>query len=284
MNHVTSHAPGSKLSRLAKARTAPAAPKPKTPGRPVAPVPPSRLQRVSSAPTPNRDIAGVRPLNNKQLSNLAALGAHTQRANAMPSRDAEIEFDEHAESPALVDVSKLNPGPDAADVPFGFNCGSCSKFLALNDPRRDDPEFMEGYLSSSQHCPAAVIELVRAKNKTPDEIVRRANDTACNKFKIATKRATSEFIELLSTVRSVTKGEFDVLTSQLDTIQREKALEEKYGYKLGDSVKTHVPGVDGVVNARVIGFKGKNVVLVATIGQKRVTLRQPIPEARVILD
>lgn len=237
------------------------------PKRPAAPAP----GRV--APSPSRIDRSVRPLNDRAV---AEIGQRNTRSNA-EDLDAGLST-----TAGFIDTTHLDPGPAAADVPFGFNCGSCSKFLALNDARRDDPDFMESYLSSNGHCPLALIQTVRVKdNKTPDELVRRAPDVACSKFKINKQRATPEFLELLERVRGTTRGEFDVISSQLDGFHREKLLEDRYGYRLGEIVKTRFAGVPHAVNARVIGFKGKNIILQAKIDGRTVTARQPISEARV---
>lgn len=239
---------------------------PKAPVRPAAPNP----RRV--APNPNRIDRSVKPLNDRAI---AGLGQRNARINPEDLNQASLSGDQ------FVDTTHLDPGPPASDVPFGYNCGSCSKFLALNDARRDDPEFMETYLASAQHCPLAVIQVMRIKgDKTPDELVRRANNSACGKFKIDNKRATPEFIELLAAVRGTTRGEFDVITSQLDTIHREKTLEDRYGYRLGEIIKTRLAGVEGPVSARVVGFKGKNVVIQAKVDGRIVTAKLPIVEAR----
>lgn len=255
------------------AATRQAVPAAKQPVRSTIPKRPAPPAPGRVAPTPNRIDRAVRPLNDRAV---AEIGQRSAR-NA-DDLDAGL-----SSASNFIDTTHLDPGPDAADVPFGFNCGSCSKFLALNDPRRDDPAFMESYLSSNSHCPLALIQTVKVRdNKSPDELVRRAPDVACSKYKINKTRATPEFLELLEHVRGTTRGEFDVLSAQLDGIHREKLLEDRYGYRLGEIVKTRVAGVAHAVSARVIGFKGKNIILQAKVDGKLITARQPIAEARVV--
>jgi hypothetical protein len=257
---------------IAATRQAP--PSAKQPVRSTIPKRPAPPAPGRVAPTPNRIDRAVRPLNDRAV---AEIGQRATRDNA-DDLDAGLSSTSN-----FIDTTHLDPGPDASDVPFGFNCGSCSKFLALNDPRRDDPAFMESYLSSNSHCPLALIQTVKVRdNKSPDELVRRAPDVACSKYKINKTRATPEFLELLEHVRGTTRGEFDVLSAQLDGIHREKLLEDRYGYRLGEIVKIRVAGVAHAVNARVIGFKGKNIILQAKVDGKLITVRQPIAEARVV--
>lgn len=278
---VTQHQVSPRLAKLANIAPPkkPAIPS-RVPNRPVAP--PSR---VAAAPKPRTEISrNVRPIDSARAD--STIASMNRRAAQLASGDTELGFDDNESNlkHEIIDISKIDPGPSREDVPCGYNCGSCRKFLALNDPRRDDPEFMENYLGSNDHCPIALPELAKVKGKTIDEIVSRANDTACPKFKLDTRRISEEFGSLLGKIRLLTKGEFDILAASLDTIGREKALEEKYGYRLNERVKTSVQGYDGVHSGIVVGFKGKNVLIKVVVGRKELVVRRQIIDAKPIED
>jgi hypothetical protein len=280
---VTRHAVSSRLAKLGK----PSAPKPTTaqraPSRPSAPP-----TRIAQAPKPRNEAPNKgRAVDLGRIDATTSLVRMGQRLQAVRpnSDDNELEFENSSTQSAFVDLSKLDPGPDASDVSCGYNCASCMKFLALNDPRRDDPEFMERYLSIANHCPVALPNIVKIpKNKTIDDIVARANTVACSKFKLNKHKASEHLVLAIDTIRLLTKGEFDVVASSLGEISKQKALEEKYGSRIGDAVTTSVSGYDGNYKGRVIGFQGKNLLIRVTIGKKELTVRRPVIDAKPIED
>jgi hypothetical protein len=181
-----------------------------------------------------------------------------------------------------VDITKIDPGPEVEDVPCGFNCGSCTHFLKLDDPRRDDPQAMEDYLRLSSSCPVAFPELVKLKGKDINDVVARANTTACAKFKLNVKRTSPKLRQTMEAIRSLEKGEFDIIVANMDRISKEKAQESRYGCRIGEVIKTRVNGIEEVVDAKVTGFQGKSVVARVVHQGRAYTVKLPIVEARVI--
>jgi hypothetical protein len=179
------------------------------------------------------------------------------------------EDDDRVVLPDNTDVTTLSveewagvdPGPAIDDVPFGSNCGSCVKFLAINDVRRDDPEFMTKYLTYvNQQCPACLPELALQKERartrndklTLADVVRKADSPACTKFVYNHERASENLVEVMNRLSRLHPGEFNVVASSMDELKRIKSVEERFGYRLNETIPVQVRGrrVDGVI----VGF------------------------------
>jgi hypothetical protein len=279
---VTKHNMSSRLAKLGKPSVSHVPSKTvqasnRIPSRPVAPP-----TRVAAAPRPRNDHTRLLPPGKFASSVISSMA---KRMNEMPVEDAELELEQvEAQANVSFDLTQLDPGPDRDSVPFGYTCGSCKNFLALNDPRRDDPDFMETYLSAREHCPVAMLEFVKLKNRDPNEVVARATSTACSKFSVAISRMRPELRSAMADIKLLTKGEFDVLAVSLDAIRRQKALGEQYGMQIGEKIKTPISGREGLYDAVVIGYKGKNVLLQVRIDSHVLTLKRPVINAQIIED
>jgi hypothetical protein len=273
---VTAHNVSSRLSKLGGAPQVPKKPSPRIPARPSAPP-----AHVAAAPKPRQEVTrNVRAANQQQVG-AAALSKIAHRAQALPTVDREIDLPDTDTTPSF-DLSRLDPGPDRDSVQVGYNCGSCKKFLALNDERRDDPEYMERYLSSNHHCPVAVLEFTRLKGKNIEDVVARANSSACSKFELDPNRARKELNDVLDSVHALSTGEFDILAVSLEGIKKQKTFEDKYDLKLGQRIKTAIAGHEGTFDAIVKGYKGKYVLLEARIGNQTYRLKRAVIEAKVL--
>lgn len=290
---VTTHAIGSRLQKLASASSLPKAPKapvaPKSPLAPKAPKAPVAPQRTASK-IPGKVVPKPRPNSQRMNVNRADEDAVLGSLNETASNVAgDIDLTPTAsrsrnQSINKIDLSKIDPGPEIADVPCGFNCGSCSHFIKLDDPRRDDPQFMEDYLRLSSSCPVAILELVKLKGKDVNEVLAKANSTACPKFKLNPKRASTNLKAVIEAVRCLEKGEFDILASNMDKIARDKSMEGRYGCRIGEVIKTRLQGFDHPVDAKVTGFQGKSIVARVIHLGKTYMVKLPVVEARVIED
>jgi hypothetical protein len=289
---VTTHNAGSRLNSLIKAgdkkSSLPKAP-PAPPKAPLALKTPAAPQRRGISHLPPKIVPKARQANRAIDPNRAStqdiLSDFEEQTQAIAGDEFDGATEAKNQNVAInkIDLSKIDPGPEIADVPCGFNCGSCIRFLKLNDPRRNDPEFMEAYLASNERCPVALPELVKLKkDQIIDNQIARANTTACQKFKLSRRRCTSEFLQVMDTVKCLDKGEFDILAASMDSMSREKSLEDRYGYKLGEVVKTQVQGIDHLVDARVTGFQGKSVIAKAKYLDRVITVKIPVAVAKVI--
>lgn len=182
----------------------------------------------------------------------------------------------------LVDLDQVNPGPAAADVPFGSNCGSCAKFLAINDPRRDDPDFMDRYLSGHMKCPSSLPELILMKNKgrTVDDVVMRADTPACTKFVYEPTRASKDLVEVMNRLAHLQRGELEVVAVSMDSLRHMKKVEARFGYRIGQIIPVHIHGRSDITG-KVLGIDvGKRKLLLEVVldgAPRRVTMK--IPEA-----
>ena len=291
--HVTQHNVGARLSKLTsaipkapKSPVAPKAPVPKAPPSAKAPAAPQR----NGSKLPPKMVPKARPsLQRSNVNRIDETSILSGVQGHAADFDDEVdltpsESKSRNQSINKVDITKIDPGPEVEDVPCGFNCGSCSHFLKLNDPRRDDPQFMEDYLRLSSSCPVAILELVKLKGRDINDVVARANTTACTKFKLNMNRTSPDFRRVLESVRSLDKGEFDILVANMDKISREKAMEGRYGCKIGELIRTKVSGIDGTVQAKVTGFSGKSIVARVIHQGRAYTVKLPIIEAKLVED
>jgi len=185
----------------------------------------------------------------------------------------------------------VDPGPAIDDVPFGSNCGSCVKFLAINDIRRDDPEYMAKYLAHvNQQCPACLPELTLQKERarrrnntlTLVDVVRKADSPACTKFVYNHERASANLVEVMNRLSRLHPGEFHVVASSMDELKRIKSVEERFGYRMGDTVPVQVRGrrMDGLVVGFDVPQRKLHLEVVLDGRKHRTTLR--IQEATLL--
>ncbi len=186
----------------------------------------------------------------------------------------------------IASLADVDPGPGVDDVPYGNNCGSCSKFLALNDPRRDDPEFMDRYVAfDSLKCPAAFPELILEKRKHMDveSVVRRADSPACTKFSFSRERASDDLVSVMDGLARLTRDELEVVAVSMDSLRKAKAVEERFGYRIGSTIPLYVRGRTDLTG-KVLGINvGKRqLVLEAVIDGVTRHVLMPIPSARLL--
>lgn len=179
---------------------------------------------------------------------------------------------------AFVDLSAIPAGPGADDVDFGANCGSCSKYLASDDSRRHDPDFMESYLAGNSVCPVAIPELVKTKTTTHDYAVR-ADSKACAKFQFASFQASANFTSALTHLKLLTRGELDVVALMLNSLLKLKDKESDFGYKINQVVPVTLNGE--ALKGRVLGFKGRFLVVGVRYAGRNRTVRV-LPPAKTV--
>lgn len=191
-------------------------------------------------------------------------GEHT--ASEASTDDTEDEDDA---SP--VDLSQIDPGPDASEVGCGFNCGSCTKFVKLDDPRRDDPDWLNEQLNRKpkSRCPFLFPDEIEVQeSKTVEDYIVRADTRACDHFVFDEDRASPDMQALLVLVRSKTgRNELDVIAHMVERIRNMKIDEDKYGYSIGERVRTAYRNLEGdsvTLDCEVIEFqrrKGAEVIV-----------------------
>jgi len=186
----------------------------------------------------------------------------------------------------IASLADVDPGPGLDDVPYGNNCGSCAKFLALNDPRRDDPEFMDRYVAfDSLKCPAAFPELILEKRKHMDveSVVRRANSPACTKFAFSRERASDDLVAVMDGLARLTRDELEVVAVSMDSLRKAKAVEERFGYRIGSTIPLYVRGRTDLTG-KVLGINvsKRQLVLEAVIDGITRHVIMPIPSARLL--
>ena len=179
----------------------------------------------------------------------------------------------------FIDLSSIPAGPGADDVDFGANCGSCSKYLAIDDARRADPEFMESYLSGNSFCPLAVPELLKNTAKPFADQLARADSKACSRFQHASFQASDNFNTAVSRLKLLTRGELDVVALMLNSLLKLKDLEDKFGYKINQAVPVTLNNER--VQGRVIGFRGRFVIVSCRYAGRDRTVRV-VPPAKPV--
>lgn len=257
------------------------------------------LQRSGALPVsaPQRPVP--RHLTQKKVQAAPLAAAPKVRrpasvAEAAASLDLAAPLVQHEESYGVVDadgdepldleaLEVLNPGPPATAVVFGPNCGSCSSFLALNDPRRDDPAFMESYFARSSACPMASPELVKKKypEKELTDCVVRATDRARRCFKVDRSRASKDLVSVLEQMPKLSRGELDIITVLMVHMQKIKSDEERLGYRIGQSIPVLLRGRADQTGV-IAGFDGNKLIVSTMIDGRRRLVTMRVPEAQEI--
>lgn len=191
----------------------------------------------------------------------------------------------------IVDLSAIDPGPTRVEVGCGFNCGSCRKFVAINDPVRDDPEWLskQNMKKANNRCPFLFPdELDVPENKKLADLVMKADTKACDRFDLDEDHASEALQKSLSIMRNMTREEVDVLFHCVESVRGLKADEDKYGYALGEKMYLLCETTEGPqrVHFEVIGFqrkKGAEVFVRALTKVKGLGSRQSIPARKMLV-
>lgn len=218
--------------------------------------------------------------------------AAAKALSASVLRDAE-NLVQHVGTPAdhrlaieLARLADIDPGPDVSDVPYGNNCASCSKFLAINDVRRDDPDFMDRYVSfENLKCPAAFPELILQKRPHMDaeSVVRRADSQACTKFSFSRERASADMLAVMEGLARLNRSELEVVAVSMDSLRKAKAVEERFGYRIGSTIPLFVRGRTDLFGTVLgIDVAKRRLILEAVIDGVSRHVVMPIPAARLI--
>jgi hypothetical protein len=204
----------------------------------------------------------------------------------------EEDDNEGAELIHVIDqLAKCDPGPAVtADTPCGFNCGSCDKFVPLNDPRREDSEWLTAQLNrkAATRCPFLFPEeLEIAEGKTINDYVMRADTKACDKFRFNENRAGEQLKLVIDTMRKyITADELQILQFQIEQTRKLKAVSADNGYSLGERVQLNIPvkGIPKLITCEVIDFqrkKGAEVVVRPITHHEGLAKRYAMPARRI---
>lgn len=195
------------------------------------------------------------------LSNLAAL------SRRMGISDSSVLVDD--ESPrepfvaptpcwevTKVDLRFFDPGPLPDEVPFGFTCGSCVKFVHWSDPRRRDPLFMAS-VSQREHCPRLTLHEQPIPVTIPlEEFIPQADHAGCDAFALDIERAPASVANALEPLDALSFEELAVVGFEVQRAYLGKKHGERYGYLLGDEFTVRKAGRP--ITVRVIGFQRKS--------------------------
>lgn len=191
--------------------------------------------------------------------------------------------EEEAET-QVVDWRRVDPGPEVRDVGFALTCGSCTKFVALNDPRRRNPAQMDAWLQKP-HCPRLVLEDIRVPvGRQAEDCVPRADMRACDRYvlnKAVAALSTDNFLGVLEDLAKLPRQEIDVMAVLLQRIYRRKTYEEKCGYSIGERLV--VPYQSRKISVEVVGFQRRRGAEVLVQGVEAKSTRFAIP-ARTIVE
>lgn len=173
--------------------------------------------------------------------------------------DDDADDDDASEEGNVRDLSKIDPGPEISEVTCGFNCGSCTKFVKLDDPVRGNPEWVTKQIESkaSRLCPFLFPEDIDTQGKPVSDFVVRADSKACDKFDFNDERASQTLLSVLGSVRLMDSSEIDVLAFSVDRIRTQKTSEALYGYTLGERCAVKCKGIERPVKCEVIDFQRK---------------------------
>lgn len=206
--------------------------------------------------------------------------------------DDESSVDVEDETP-VHDLGKVDPGPEVSEVACGFNCGSCNKFVKLDDPIRKDPEWLSSNLEkrSKLRCPFLFPDEIEVpENKSIHDFVMRADSKACDHFHFNEDRATENLTTVLNIVRAkLDRDEIDVVSHLVDRVRGMKADEDKHGYQLGEQMRIRYKTLGGdevTVRCEVIEFqrkKGAEVIVRPLSKIKGVPSRLAISARRAIV-
>jgi hypothetical protein len=208
--------------------------------------------------------------------------------------DTESDDEEAEEEPEEneVDLSSVDPGPERSEVACGFVCGSCRKFVKIDDPIRQDPEWLseQNNKKASSRCPFLFPDEVEIQeNKKLSDFVMKADTKACDKFALEEEYASDSLQKSLGLMRGMNRGEIDVLYHSIENIRVLKQDEDKHGYNLGE--KMHLLVVDSSGNNvrglfEVVDFqrkKGAEVIVRCLDKIKGIGKRMSIPARRAVV-
>lgn len=182
----------------------------------------------------------------------------SDEGDASESED-DGDADEDAGVDHSCDLSKIDPGPEVTEVPCGFKCGSCTKFVKLDDPLRNNPEWVTRQIEAkaSRRCPFLFPEDIDPQGKALSDFVVRADSKACDKFDFNDERASSALLDVLNKARLMDSDEIDVVAFMVDRIRTQKTSEALYGYTLGERCSVKFKDVERPVKCEVIDFQRK---------------------------
>jgi hypothetical protein len=202
------------------------------------------------------------------------------------SEGSESEDDADEQEPTN-DLSAVDPGPEIEEVECGFNCGSCTKFVKLDDPIRKDPEWITTQISrkSRSRCPFLFPEEMEVPDaKSVSDLVVRADSKACDHFAFNEDRASEHLTIALDVIRAkLNKDEIDIVSHSVDRIRGLKSEENKYGYQLGEQMRLQYG--EHVLKCEVVEFqrkKGAEVIVRPLAKVKGVPNRLQISARRAV--
>jgi len=201
--------------------------------------------------------------------------------------DSEESEDDADEQEPTNDLSAVDPGPEIEEVECGFNCGSCTKFVKLDDPIRKDPEWITTQISrkSRSRCPFLFPEEMEVPDaKSVSDLVVRADSKACDHFAFNEDRASEHLTIALDVIRAkLNKDEIDIVSHSVDRIRGLKSEENKYGYQLGEQMRLQYG--EHVLKCEVVEFqrkKGAEVIVRPLAKVKGVPNRLQISARRAV--
>lgn len=195
-----------------------------------------------------------------------------------------------AEDPAPRSVIKraslrIDPGPDPKTVPFGLNCGSCKKFVKLDDPRRDDPEWLLAMSKKKDRCPLMFAtedyDLTTISTEELSKYIATADRPECEKFVVNDAKCSPELIEVITKAReALTLDELLVFNFMATGIEKLKASERRHGYRIGETVEVYEG--DKTYKSKVIDFQRRShmEVIVQTLNRPGKQVKMCIPARR----
>ena len=159
-------------------------------------------------------------------------------------------------NPSDIDLTYFDAGPDKQDVPFGFFCGYCSKFLSWADPRRKDACFMSSILQK-EHCPRLTLTEQPIPKTIPiDEFIPRADQAGCDAFVLDQDMAPASVADIIEHLDSLSFDETSVVGFEVHRSFLAKKHGERFGYQLGDVLPVRKAGRP--LQVRVVGFQRKS--------------------------
>ena len=189
--------------------------------------------------------------------------------DAEDEETSDEDDSDDSEPEPIHDLSVVDPGPDLNEVSCGYNCGSCTKFVKLDDPIRNDPAWITTQMErkARSRCPFLFPdEIDIAENKSINDYVVCADTKACDQFHFNEDRGSEELAQALNIVRKLQRDEIDVVSYLVERIRSLKLDEDKYGYKLGERMELRVKVKEGeaMVKCEVVDFqrkKGEEVIV-----------------------
>ena len=155
-----------------------------------------------------------------------------------------------------VDLRFFDPGPLQDEVPFGFTCGSCSKFIHWSDARRRDPIFMASVIQRD-HCPRLTLHEQPIPQAVPlEEFIPQADHPGCDAFALDIERAPASVANALEPLDALAFDELAVVGFEVQRAFLGKKHGERYGYLLGDEFTVRKAGRP--ITVRVIGFQRRS--------------------------